>query len=222
MANVPSLLRLDSSIDPVSSVSRQLTGVFAETWADLGADHAVVVRDLVADPVPHLSHAALHWAPRLRSADAPELVEADAVQQTVVEQLLAADVLLIGAPMYNYSIPSHLKTWLDHVHVPGLLAPFDTDTQPLRGRPAVIVSSRGAIYDRGSATAGWDHAVPPLEIVLGTALGMELHVVTVSRTLSASVPRLAGERERFEAELTAAQAELVELAARLGGSPERA
>ncbi|MCL2515387.1 MAG: NAD(P)H-dependent oxidoreductase [Microbacteriaceae bacterium] len=213
---MPSLLRLDSSIDPDTSVSRRLTGVFAQAWAARGAEHTTVTRDLVADPVPHLSHAALHWAPRLRGDDAPALPEADAVQEAVIAQLLAADVLLVGAPMYNYSIPSQLKTWLDHVHVPGVLAPFDTDTQPLAGRPAVIVSSRGGVYDVGTASADWDHTLPPIGLILGSALGMEVHVVTVSRTLSGAVPGLAGERDRFADELAAAEAELVELAGKLG------
>ncbi len=212
---MPSLLRLDSSIDPVSSVSRRLTGVFADAWATGGADHTVVAHDLVTDAVPHLPHASLHWPPRLRPADAPSLPEADAVQQAVLAELRAADVLVVGAPMYNYSIPSFLKTWLDHVHVPGLMAPFDSDTQPMKGRPAVIVSSRGAIYDVDTATATWDHTVPPLELILGTALGMELHIVTVSRTLSTSVPSMAGEQGRYEEELAAAEAQLRELAGAL-------
>jgi FMN-dependent NADH-azoreductase len=80
----------------------------------------------------------------------------------------------------------------------------------------VIVSTRGAIYDAGSATAGWDHTVPPIELVLGTALGMDVRVVTVSRTLSQTLERLAGERERFDAEFAAAEAELVRLAGELG------
>ena len=212
---MPTLLRLDSSSSGQASVSRKLTATFTEAWQARGADHVVVARDLHADPVPHLADASLHWPPRLRPADAPSLPEADATQRQVIDQLLAADVLLIGAPMYNYSLPSTLKTWLDQVHVPGLTAPFDGDTQPLRGRPAVIVTTRGATYDAGTRTAGWDHVVPPLQLVLGEALGMTVHVVVVTRTLSTSVPALAGEREEFEREYAAAETELRGLAASL-------
>ena len=80
----------------------------------------------------------------------------------------------------------------------------------------MIVTTRGAIYDAGTETEGWDHAVPPLRLVLGDALGMVVHVVAVDRTLSMTVPAMAGERERFEAEYAEASARLVELAARLG------
>ncbi|MFC4242119.1 FMN-dependent NADH-azoreductase [Gryllotalpicola reticulitermitis] len=209
---MPTLLRLDSSSSGEASVSKRLTTVFADAWQARDADHVVVARDLHADPVPHLPDASLHWPPRLRAADAPALPEADATQREVIDQLLAADVLLIGAPMYNYSLPSTLKTWLDHVHVPGVTAPFDGDTQPMRGRTAVIVTTRGATYDEGSPTATWDHVVPPLQIVLGEALGMRVEVVVVTRTLSTSVAGLAGERGAFEREYTAAADELRRLA----------
>lgn len=212
---MPTLLHIDSSYDP-NGFSRRLTSVFAEAWLARGTDHTIVRRDLHADPVPHLAHSALHWARELRGDVTVDLVEADAAQQAVLEQLLAADVLLIGAPMYNYSLPSTLKTWIDHIHVPGVTAPFGGDTQPLRGRAAVVVTTRGsAAYDEGSPTAHWDHVLPPLRLVLGDALGMRLEEVAVSRTLSQTLPSLAGERDRFDAEFAAASRRLVELASQL-------
>jgi FMN-dependent NADH-azoreductase len=136
-------------------------------------------------------------------------------QQRVLDELLAADALLIGAPMYNYSMPSTLKAWVDHIHVPGVTAPFDTDTQPLAGRPAVVVTSRGAVYDPGTATEHWDHAVPPLEIVLGSALGMRVTVIATNLTLARTVPALAGSVERSDAEFAAAISRAAELGATL-------
>jgi FMN-dependent NADH-azoreductase len=207
------LLRLDSSIDPVTSVTRRLTARFADRWASAGPDRRVVIHDLVANPVPHLAHESLHWAPSLRAADAPVLAEAQATQDAVIAELLAADVVVIGAPMYNYSIPSTLKTWIDHVHVPGVLAPFGDSGQPLKGRLAVVVTARGAVYDAGSENEGRDHTVPPIDIVLGDALGMRVETVAVSRTLSRTLPSMAGESSRFEAELTAAEERIDSLAA---------
>jgi len=212
---MPVLLRLDSSSSGAASVSRRLTDVFTTAWKERGDDHVVVERDLHADPVPHLADASLHWPPRLRAEDAPTLPEAEAAQAEVIEQLIGADVLLIGAPMYNYSLPSTLKAWLDHVHVPGVTAPFDGETQPLRGRLAVIVTTRGATYDEGTRTASWDHTVPPLRLVLGEALGMRLEVVAVTRTLSMSLATMAGERDAFEREYAVAADELRRLASTL-------
>ncbi len=214
---MPTLLHLDSSADLATSRSRAVTATFADAWRAAGPDHLVVRRDLHRDPLSHLADPALHWAPRLRPpGSAPDPVGEER-QRAVLDELLAADVLLVGAPMYNYSMPSTLKAWVDHIHVPGVTAPFDEPTQPLAGRPAVIVSSRGAVYDAGTPTEGWDHAVPPLRIVLGDALGMDVSVITVSRTLADVVPALAAERGRAAEELARAHEDARSLAARLAG-----
>jgi FMN-dependent NADH-azoreductase len=118
--------------------------------------------------------------------------------------------------MYNYSLPSALKAWIDHIHVPGLTSPFDRDTQPMAGRPAVVVASRGASYDPGSPTEGWDHGVPVLELVLGTALGMSVEVITADLTLAETVPALAPELERSRRELAGAHDAAAGAARRLG------
>lgn len=213
---MPMLLQLDSSADVAGSVSRSITATFVDAWSGLSDDHRVVRRDLHTDPLPHLADAALHWPTRLRPADADPPADAEALQQEVIEELLAADAVVIGAPMYNYSLPSTLKAWIDYIHVPGVTAPFDDDSQPLAGRPAVIISSRGGIYDPGTANDGWDHTVPPLQIILGDALGMEVSVITASRTLSRVVPGMAGETEAADAELETAHRRAAELAAAAG------
>ncbi|SDT20206.1 FMN-dependent NADH-azoreductase [Microlunatus soli] len=215
---MPTLLQLDSSADLDNSVSRAVTASFVDAWRGLSPDHRVVRRDLHTDPLPHLADAALHWPPRLRSADANPPADAEALQRQIIDELIAADAVVVGAPMYNYSLPSTLKAWIDYIHVPGVTTPFDDDSQPMAGRPAVIISSRGGIYDPGTANDGWDHTVPPLQIILGDALGMEVSVITASRTLSAVVPGLAAEADRAAAELDAAHRRAVELAVAAGSS----
>jgi FMN-dependent NADH-azoreductase len=206
---VPHLLHLDSAAALKNSRSREITATFADTWRGRGPQYTVTYRDLHRDPLPHLVDAVLHWPPRLRpegaaSADPAALAADEALQDELVNELLAADVLLVGAPLYNYSVPSSLKAWIDHIHIPGRTAPFDTDTQPLAGRPAVVVSSRGASYDPGSPTDGWDHEVPVLQLILGTALGLAVEVITTNLTLAETVPALAPELDRSRAELAAA------------------
>lgn len=83
------------------------------------------------------------------------------------------------------------------------------------GRPAVIVTSRGASYDVGTPTQGWDHAVPVLDLILGTSLGMTITVITTSLTLAETVPALAGQLDRSRAELARAHAQAAETAKRL-------
>lgn len=213
---MPVLLQLDSSADLLHSHSRAITAAFAGAWRGRGGDYEVVERDLHRHPVPHLSDSSLHWPPRLRPDDATPPADDEALQAELIAELLAADVLLVGAPMYNYSMPSTLKAWIDHVHVPGVTANFDVESQPLHGRPAVIVTSRGASYDAGSATEGWDHGVPAVELILGASLGMTVSVIATSLTLAQTSPLFAAQRERADAEFAAALEGARELALTLG------
>jgi FMN-dependent NADH-azoreductase len=215
---MPNLLHLDASIDPVRSRTRAITRSFADTWRSAGDDYTVTYRDLAANPLPHLADASLHWPARLRPADANPPAEQESLQQAIIAELTAADAVLIGAPMYNYSLPSTLKAWVDYIHVPAVTAPFDVDTQPMKGRPAVIVSARGASYDPGTPSEGWDHVVPPLQIILGTALGMNVEVITTSLTLADTVAALADQLDRSNAELAAAHEAAIASARRLTAS----
>ncbi|MEQ3553518.1 NAD(P)H-dependent oxidoreductase [Pseudonocardia nematodicida] len=214
---MPSLLRLDSSAAAGrNSVSRTLTGEFDRAWTARGGDRTVVHRDLHADPVPHLPDAELHW-PRDMRPDTVVDAAAERLQYALIDELLAADVLLLGVPLYNYGLPSTLKAWIDHVHVPGVTAALPGgSTRPLAGRPAVVVTAQGASYDDGSPTAGWDHATPHLEIVLGEVFGMSVTTVPVPLTLAGRLPALAGFREVAEQNLAGARARLGELASTLG------
>jgi FMN-dependent NADH-azoreductase len=102
---MPHLLHLDSSADPERSRSRAITATFVTTWRGHGPAYTVTSRDLHRDPLPHLADAALHWPPRLRPAGSMPPAAAEALQQELLAELTSADVLLIGAPLYNYSVP---------------------------------------------------------------------------------------------------------------------
>lgn len=212
---MPTLLRLDSSCDVVDSRSRSLTQLFAERWMSAGKDHRVVHRDLHKEPLPHLPDSWLHWPAELRPPELSLPAGSERLQAEIIAELLAADVVLIGAPMYNYSLPSTLKAWVDYIHVPGVTADFDGSGRPMEGRPAVVVNTRGAIYDVGTPTETWDHGTPVLDLVLGVGLGMSVSVVTVTRTLADFVPALADQRERGAEELESARVRLIDLAGQL-------
>ncbi|ROQ37284.1 FMN-dependent NADH-azoreductase [Frondihabitans sp. PhB188] len=213
---MPTLLHLDSSADIDGSRSRAVTKTFADAWAAQGDDHVVVYRDLHVDALPHLSDASLHFPPHLRPAGAAPSPEQEALQAEIIAQLLAADVLLIGVPLYNYSMPSTLKAWIDYIHVPSVTAPFGADTtQPMAGRPAVLVSTRGGVYDAGTPTAFDDHALPALQLILGTALGMRVETIVATRTLTERFGGPADEVAKQHAELDGAHEAAAAAAARL-------
>ncbi|MBK0417710.1 NAD(P)H-dependent oxidoreductase [Leucobacter sp. CSA1] len=209
---MPTLLHIDSSASGEHSVTRMLTGAFAETWRARGDDHTVVARDLHEDPVPHLRTAAQHWPEHLRGgAEIPRA--AATLQDRLIDEAISADVLVVGAPMYNYGMPSTLKTWLDLLHVPGRTAPFDTATQPLRGKPVIVVSARGGTDDDGA----FEHVFGPLRLALGGGLGMELRTIGVRRTLASLLPELGA--DLAAAELSRATAEIREIAAAIAAAP---
>ena len=215
---MPILLQLDSSADLVTSRSRALTATFADSWRSLGVDHTVVHRDLHRAPLPHLTDAALHFPPRLRPEGANPSAEQEALQQQLIAELVAADVLLIGVPLYNYSMPSTLKAWIDFIHLPAVTAPFDdpASQQPLAGRPAVLVSTRGGAYDAGTSTEFDDHALPALSLILANALGMTVETIVATRTLSERFGAPADEVAKQHQELAAAHESAAQTAHRLG------
>jgi FMN-dependent NADH-azoreductase len=212
---VPKLLRLDSSADARTSRSREVTSAFARAWQARGPQYTTVYRDLVRDPVPHVTDSALHWAPDLRLPDESPEPEAQHAQQELLDELGAADVLLVGAPLYNYTVPSTLKAWIDQVHVLGVTAPFgELAVQPYRGKPAVVVASQGLAYDDGPQQ-GLDHGVPVLREILGRALGMDVTVLYTRYTLAGRVPQLEQMIGRAAAEHEAALRQAAELATTL-------
>lgn len=212
MEFMATLLHVDSSADPVNSRSRELTALFASTWLASGEGRSVTYRDLHRNPVPHLSDAGLHYAPRLRTGTETPSPAAEALQQELIAEVTAADVVVIGAPMYNWSIPSSLKAWIDHLHVLGTTAPFDTPDQPFAGKPVVIISSRGLTYGPGAKDEGLDYTVPPLVQVCGKALGMKVDVVTADLTLVGRIAPLDAFTEQAAAGAEATRARVIELA----------
>jgi FMN-dependent NADH-azoreductase len=160
----------------------------------------------------------LHFPARLRPADANPSPEQESLQQAIIAELLAADVLLVAVPLYNYSMPSTLKAWVDYIHVPGVTAPFDDPAtqQPMAGRPAVFVSTRGGAYDQGSPAEFNDHAIPALTLILGDSLGMKTETIIDTRTLSERFGGPAEEVAKQHDELAAAHHAAAEAARRLG------
>ncbi|MDP9844130.1 FMN-dependent NADH-azoreductase [Streptosporangium lutulentum] len=172
------LLRIDSSVSGSASFSRQVADTFTTAW---GGD--IVTRDLALDPVRHLDAAGVTARTTPASEHTPEQQAAAAAQDELVEEFLGAGAYLFAVPVYNYSMPSAFKAWLDHIMIVGRTIGLG-DAVPTRGRPAVIVSARGGGYGPGAPQHGKDFLVPALESILGDPGLMALDVHTITPELT--------------------------------------
>ena len=134
------ILKIDSSINGQNSASRALTDSIVEQLKAANWGEQIVSRDLLADPLPHLTLDAF-------------------ADSSVLEEFQAADVVVIGAPMYNFSVPSQLKAWIDRIVIAGKTFHY-TASGPeglAKGKRVIIALARGGFYGAGSPAASLEH-----------------------------------------------------------------
>lgn len=162
MSNV---LIIESSARQQDSISRQLTQQFISQWQAAHPADRITVRDVALNPVPHLDANLLGgWMKPSEQRNDDEQISLDRSNE-LTDELLAADVLVLAAPMYNFAIPSTLKAWLDHVLRAGVTFKY-TPTGPqglLTGKRAIMLTARGGIHTGASS----DHQEPYLRQVMG-------------------------------------------------------
>jgi FMN-dependent NADH-azoreductase len=200
------LLHIASSILGPNSVSRVLTAEIVERQRKLYPGIEVVYRDLAAEPHLHFSPAHIAAA---YGATPSEAVQTDLISGgAVIDELFAADVIVIGAPMYNFALPSQLKAWIDRSLTAGKTFHY-TATGPEgllpKGKKVIIASSRGGLYGSDSPLAALDHQ----EVYLRQALGfIGLTDITIVRAEGLNVSP-----ESKEAALASARQDIAALAA---------
>ena len=136
------LLHLDSSALGASSVTRELSAAIVARWQDAVPGLTVDYRDLDNNPLPHLTRGVLGGADQAAAAES----------NATMDQFLESDVIVIGAPMYNFGVPSTLKAWIDRVAVAGKTFRY-TENGPeglAVGKRMVIASGRGGVYGESS------------------------------------------------------------------------
>jgi FMN-dependent NADH-azoreductase len=174
------LLHIDSSVLGPNSASRALSAEIVARQVALHPGITVVRRDLVADAALHLSPS--HLAVWQGGAAEDDLLDADLAKGgAYLEELLAADIIVIGAPMYNFSIPSQLKAWIDRVVIAGKTFRYGANGAEgllSKNKRVFIASSRGNVYAPGSPAAALEHHETYLTGVLSF---MGLTDVTVVR-----------------------------------------
>ncbi|MFI9721267.1 FMN-dependent NADH-azoreductase [Streptomyces sp. NPDC052396] len=183
------LLHLDSSLFPASaSASRAVTAAFRQAWEEEHPQGTVIYRDLSANPVPHLDGLAASAGFADPATHTPEQAAAFAERLKLIEELEQADAVLIGAPMYNFTIPSTLKAWLDQVILMGRTIGPEPTT---KGTPVTVVASRGGSYAPGTPREGFEYVQNLLQAVLGDGLAMDVDFIVPELTMAKSNPAMA-------------------------------
>jgi FMN-dependent NADH-azoreductase len=165
---VTKLLHIDSSVLGPHSVSRQVSAAIVARLQQAIAGLDITYRDLTVTPLTHLSGAHLAAAQGTMPTD-PLLQQDLAAGQAVLEEFLAADIVVVGAPMYNFSLPSQLKAWIDRILVPGKTFKYGAQgPEGLAGDKRVIIAlSRGGHYGPETTMAALEHLETYLRGVLG-------------------------------------------------------
>jgi FMN-dependent NADH-azoreductase len=164
------LLHIDSSPLAGNSVSRQLTERIVAQWRATHPGTVVEYLDLAADAPSHLSVDSLGFRVGPSGEGLSEVQRREnEISEKLVSQFLAADVVVVGAPMYNFSVPSQLKAWIDRVAQAGRTFTY-TEKGPkglAGGKTVIVASSRGGVYSSNPALAGLDHQESYLKTVFG-------------------------------------------------------
>ena len=216
------LLHLDASARN-ESISRELGRAFVKSWKSARPEGLYTYRDLLRQPVPPVDEARVRLATLsgqngvrdLAAMDEvvaanPEVADAWAATRPLIEQLIEADVLLLATPMYNYSVPAALKTWIDRVTLPWL---------PLEGKSVVVLSARGGAYGPGTPREPFDYQEPYLRAYFGALKVTDVEFVHSELTHARVMPFLAAFRDQHAASHAAALEAVEALAARVTAEP---
>lgn len=215
---MPRLLHLDSSAR-TQSHTRELGARFAARWREARPDGDYVYRDLARQPVPVIGEAWTSICDTLLAeqitdpADYPSAVrtpaerEAWAIAEPLLNELLEADVVLVGAPMYNFGIPAALKAWIDQVTFPRM---------SLTGTSFVVVGARGGSYAEGAPRAPYEYQESYLRDFIAGHFGIDDVRFLTTELVNALVdPLLSDLLGTHRASRTAALAEVDALAERV-------
>lgn len=162
------LLQVDSSVLGTNSVSRQLTAEIVAEWRRVHPDTTVEHLDLAVDTPNHFDANALGI--KVAVAEPTEAQKREnAVSEKLVSQFLAADVIVVGAPLYNFSVPSQLKAWIDRLAQVGRTFKY-TEKGPVGlagGKTVIVASTRGGVYSTSEGGRAMEHQESYLKAIFG-------------------------------------------------------
>jgi FMN-dependent NADH-azoreductase len=183
------ILHVMSSIQPKESYSIQLGKSIIEKIEEKYPNSTVAELNLTDLDIPHLNPESLRKLFTPADFLSTEELESVTFSNNLIQQLTAADIIVIGAPLYNFTIPSTLKAWIDHITRPGITFGYGEDGRPtglITGKKVYVAMSSGGVYSEGAGKAN-DFVVPYLQAFLGF-LGMTN--LTAFRAEGLKVPEL--------------------------------
>ena len=201
---MPTLLKIDASPRGDYSVSRKLSGEFAEQWQKTHSDGTVVVRDLVKTNLPFVDLPWIAGAYSTPDQHTPEQKAALKVSDDLIAELLAADHIVIGTPMYNFSIPAIVKAWIDHIV--RIDKTFTASYEGLaKGKKLTVIIASGGVYTPGSHTESYNAESGYLKQVLGFIGITDVTIVLAGGTSAISQGKVSLEEHiaPFEKEVAA-------------------
>ena len=163
------LLHIDSSILSANSVSRQLTADTVAQWVKTHPGTEVEYLDLAVQAPSHLSSDSLGFRAPAGTQHSEAQQRENTISEALVSQFLAADVIVVGAPLYNFSIPTQLKAWIDRIAQPGRTFAYTAEGPKglATGKTVIVASTRGGVY----STSDWGRAAEHQESYLQTVFG---------------------------------------------------
>jgi FMN-dependent NADH-azoreductase len=202
------LLRIDASARSTTSITRALGDFFEQAWRDHYPSDHIIRRDVVTDPIAHIAEQTIagFYTPADQFSD--DLRAATALSDRLIAELQAADVLLLTVPMYNFSVPSAFKAWIDHIVRIGHTFTYDGSSFAglVKSRQAYVVCAYGAGgYLGGGPYAAADFLAPYLGFLLRFLGIQDVHSFAVENTTGNEIA-LAAAIERTKGEIAAAVA----------------
>jgi len=187
------LLHVDSSILGTHSVSRQLTAEIVAEWRKSRPDTTVEYLDLALNAPNHFGADAIAVKGTAQSEPTDAQRAENAVSEQLVSQFLGADVIVIGAPFYNFSIPTQLKAWIDRLAQPGRTFTY-TDKGPTglaTGKTVIVASTRGGAYSASEGGQAMEHQESYLKVVFGFFGVTDVRIVRAEGLAMGEVPKAA-------------------------------
>ena len=193
------------SVSPTGdySTSRAVANEYLANWKAANPSGQVIEKDLVKDPVPHLDAEAIYANYTPVENQSPSMSKKHSYRMDLIDELVSVDEILISTPLWNWSIPSVLKSYIDQIVVTGVL---DNSAQRLAGKKVTFVVAQGGSYKEGTPKAGWDFATGYLELVARALGATDIKTILAEFTLAGVAPGMDFLKEAKSKSIEAAMA----------------